>query len=65
MSREEVESVGYDYGDWRELSQRYQPERLTSGWNQLDDGERIFYVANPALGLWAVSSRLQDGCDVG
>ena len=59
LSREEIESVGYDYGELDEMLTRYNPARLTSGWNTMPDGERIFFVANPALGLWAHRDRLR------
>ncbi len=59
MTRQEIESVGYQYADLTEMLQRYAPEKLTDGWNNLPDGERIFFVSKPALGLWAHRSRLQ------
>jgi hypothetical protein len=31
---------------------------LRDGWNTLPDGERIYYISNPALGLWAYRGRL-------
>ena len=37
---------------------RYDPKILRDGWNVLPDGERIYYVSNPALGLWAYRGRL-------
>jgi len=33
--------------------QRYDPVKLHEGWNTLADGEEIFFISNPALGLWA------------
>ena len=32
---------------------RYAPAALKPGWNALPDGEEIYYISNPALGLWA------------
>jgi nickel-dependent lactate racemase len=57
LSREEVEGVGFDYGDLGTTLQRYDPEKLSHGYNKVD-GEEIFFIANPGLGLWAHSSRL-------
>jgi nickel-dependent lactate racemase len=57
LSREEVEGVGYAYGDCTEMMRRYNPEKLHHGFNRVDD-EDIFFVANPGLGLWAHRSRL-------
>ncbi len=53
LTREEVESVGYSYGDISELSQRYDINRLDDGWNRDSDGTEFFFIRNPALGLWA------------
>ncbi len=39
------------------MLRRYNPEKLQHGFNQVD-GETIFFVANPGLGLWAHRSRL-------
>jgi nickel-dependent lactate racemase len=58
LTREEIESVGYAYGDLETMQQRYDPSRLQDGWNTMPDGERVFFVSNPALGLWAHRSRL-------
>ena len=57
LSREEIESVGYEYGELDSMLERYNPEHLTPGHNTLADGEEIYFVPNPALGLWAERSR--------
>lgn len=59
LSREEIEGVGFSYGELGEMIRRYDPDRLSHGWNNVD-GEEIFFVANPGLGLWAHESRLKD-----
>jgi nickel-dependent lactate racemase len=56
LTRAETEGVGYGYGDLAAMMRRYDPAKLTDGWNDVA-GERIFYVSNPALGLWAHRSR--------
>ena len=58
MSREEIESVGFEYGDLKAMTAKYDPEKLRHGYNQVD-GEEIFFVANPGLGLWAHRSRFE------
>ena len=58
LSREEIESVGYRYAELPPMLARYNPKALRDGWNDLPDGERIYYVSNPALGLWAYRGRL-------
>ena len=57
VSRSEIESVGYEWGDLKEAQNRYNMEKLALGWNTLDDGERVFFISNPALGLWAERQR--------
>ena len=52
LSRKEIESVGFEWGDIKEAQARYDINKLAAGWNVLPDGERIFFVSNPALGLW-------------
>jgi nickel-dependent lactate racemase len=60
LTRQEIESVNFTYADLTETSKRYNPERLTEGYNTLPDGERIYYVSNPALGLWAYRKRFEE-----
>jgi hypothetical protein len=57
LSEEEVEGVGYDYGNYAAMSEQYNPDKLSHGHNKLD-GEDVFFIANPGLGLWAHKSRL-------
>jgi nickel-dependent lactate racemase len=57
LTREEIEGVGFAYGDLNALSKKYDPQKLSHGWNHVD-GEEIFFIGNPGLGLWAHSSRL-------
>jgi nickel-dependent lactate racemase len=57
LTREEIEGVGYSYGDLKTMLNRYDPHKLVNGYNNVD-GEKVFFIANPALGLWAHRSRL-------
>jgi nickel-dependent lactate racemase len=59
LSREEIESVNFNYADLKEMQKRYDPGKLKDGFNRLPDGEEIFYISNPALGLWALKERLK------
>jgi nickel-dependent lactate racemase len=58
LSKAEVEGVGFAHGDLGEMMKRYDPAKLSHGWNTVD-GEEIFFIANPGLGLWAHPSRLE------
>lgn len=59
LSQSEIESVGFAYADIEEVTARYNPEVLKDGFNVLPDGEEIFYISNPALGLWAYRERFK------
>ncbi len=59
LSQAEIESVNFRYADLKQMTQRYDPARLKDGWNTVQ-GKPIFYIANPALGLWAYRGRFQD-----
>jgi nickel-dependent lactate racemase len=58
LSKEEVESVGFEYGDLKAMVRRYDPQELHHGYNRID-GEEVFFIANPGLGLWAYRAKLQ------
>jgi len=60
MSREEIESVGFNYGDLDAVMAHYDVPHLKDGWNTMPDGEEIYYISNPALGLWAYPDRFKD-----
>ena len=50
---DEIRSVGFEAAAYEEMAARYNPTELKDGFNTLPDGEEIFYISNPALGLWA------------
>jgi len=52
IAREEVEAVGFGAANYDDMAARYNPEVLEYGYNTLPDGEEIYYIPNPALGLW-------------
>lgn len=60
ISKEEIESVGFNYGDFDEMKEIYDFEKLKNGFNILPNGEEIFYISNPALGLWAHKDRFHE-----
>jgi nickel-dependent lactate racemase len=53
LSKEEIESVNYRYENLDLMLSRYDPHELKEGTNMLPDGEEIYYISNPALGLWS------------
>jgi nickel-dependent lactate racemase len=59
ISREEIESVNFKYSDLNEAMKKYNPDKLKDGINILPGGEEIFYISNPALGLWAYKGKFK------
>ena len=59
MTREEIEGVGFDYAPLDEMMERYDVPSLRDGWNTVG-GEDVYYISNPALGLWAHPDRFKD-----
>ena len=57
LSKDEVEGVGFNYGDLSAMLELYDPQKLAHGYNRVE-GEEVFFIANPGLGLWAHRSRL-------
>lgn len=58
LTQAETESVGFKYHELNAMMKRYNPEKMKDGWNVIDDGEEVFYISNPALGLWSTKGRL-------
>ena len=57
LTKEEVEGVCFGYIPYDEAAEKYDPAKLRDGFNTLPDGEKIYYISNPALGLWADRSK--------
>jgi nickel-dependent lactate racemase len=57
LSKEEVEGVGFEYGDLKAMIARYDPQKLRHGFNHVE-GEDVFFIASPGLGLWAYRGKL-------
>ena len=51
LTKEEVTSVGFGYADAKAEYEKYKVNTLKNGWNTVN-GEEIFYISDPALGLW-------------
>ena len=58
LTRQEIESVNFKYLDLEEALKKYAPGKLKDGINRLSGGEEIFYISNPAVGLWSSRERL-------
>ncbi len=56
LTCEEIEGVGFHYGDLSAMLVRYNPDKLQQGYNSVD-GKEIFFIGNPGLGLWSCRDR--------
>jgi nickel-dependent lactate racemase len=56
LSREEIEAVGFRYADLNSALERFNPDKMSHGYNRIED-EDVFFIGNPGLGLWAHRSR--------
>jgi nickel-dependent lactate racemase len=57
LTKEEIESVNFEYASLNEMTKKYNPKNLVDGFNRMSDGEEVFFISNPALGLWASKNR--------
>ncbi len=61
LTREEIEGVNFKYMPLEEAYKIYDPGKLKDGYNTLENGEEIFYISNPALGLWVDREKFKEG----
>jgi len=57
LSREEIEGVNFNYCDLSEMQRIYNPNQLREGFNTLSNGDKIYFISNPGLGLWAYEKK--------
>lgn len=60
LTKKEIESVNFNYAPLSAMLDKYSPEKLKEGYNTMPDGEEIYFIANPAIGLWAYKERFKD-----
>jgi len=58
LTKEDIESVNYNYLDYEEAMKRYTPDKLKNGFNQLENGEEIYFISTPSAGLWTTQDKL-------
>jgi nickel-dependent lactate racemase len=58
LTRKEIESVNFKFLALDNLLERYNPCKMEEGFNILPDGEKIFFISNPGVGLWASKDSL-------
>jgi nickel-dependent lactate racemase len=55
-----IEGVGLRYAPVDRMLERYNPVKLSEGYNQMPDGEEIYYISSPGSGLWALKEKFVD-----
>ena len=59
LTKEEIESVNFKYADLTEMIKKYNPKKMKDGFNTVD-GEEIYYISNPGMGLWSCKERFKE-----
>ena len=54
VSQDEIGRIGYEFMDVKDALARYPVLEMEDGWQEMEDGEEIYVVKAPALGLWRV-----------
>jgi hypothetical protein len=60
ISKEEIEGVNFNFAPLVDMMKKYKPEKLKDGFNKIPDGEKIFYISNPGLGLCSYKNRFSE-----
>ena len=58
IAKSEIEGVGFEAANYDDMIKRYNPDTLKYGYNTVD-GEPVYFIPNPALGLWIDRERFQ------
>ena len=59
LTREEIEGVNFNFAGLEQMRKKYNPEKLKDGFNDVD-GEKVYYISNPAIGLWSYRNRFKN-----
>jgi len=59
MTKEEIENANFNYMDYDEAVKLYDPKKLKDGYNYVN-GEKIYFISNPALGLWSSRKKFKN-----
>ena len=60
LTEEEIRGVNYNYVPYAQAVSQYRLDQLKEGRN-IVNGEEVFYISNPALGLWALEKDFPKG----
>jgi len=54
LGKAAIEGVGYQYAEFDAVMEKYKPGTLRPGFNSLENGEEVYFIQNPSLGLWSL-----------
>jgi len=60
VTKDEIESVNFKYAQLRQMLKKYDPAKLKDGFNITADGEEIYFISNPSIGLWSFKDRFKN-----
>lgn len=58
LSKEDIESVNYNYLDYNKALELYKPDKLKNGFNVLPNGEEVYFISTPSAGLWTTKEKV-------
>jgi hypothetical protein len=58
LTEHEIRKANFNFAPLGEMLKKYNPQNLKDGINNIN-GEEIFYISNPALGLWAFKDKFK------
>ena len=58
LTKKEIESVSFGYMPYHQALNKYNPTTICDGFNIIG-GEQIYFISNPALGLWTTKDRFE------
>ena len=67
LSKEAVNGVSFRHAPLGDMARTYDPRKLREGYHRLESGEKVYFIRNPALGLWSANrfsleeSRIEGG----
>ena len=58
MNRQDIKNVNFKYSNPDQIMRIYDPAKLKDGFNAMPGCEEIYYISDPATGLWSTGEKL-------
>jgi hypothetical protein len=58
LTEDEIRSVGFNFANLDETIRRYNPKSLKNGFNIMSDGEEVYFISTPSIGLWSTTEKI-------